>query len=261
MKSALFPSSLFVRLRALFGWGFEDDKSGGSKMWSGATLRDNLALFLSVAAILLGAATYAALTRTPFFGSDPTTITIFLFLDLSVLLALGTIVAQRIYRIWSKRRRNQAASRLHIRMVSVFTMLAAAPAVLVAMFAAVFFYFGVEAWFSERVSTALDESQEVAQAYLQEHQQVLRADALSMANDLNRQAVRLSEDPVRLAQTVSAQAYLRSLTEVIVFDGNPLRAAAVLGLNRNTLRKKIRAHGLLPESPKVKPIVKRRKRS
>ncbi len=44
-------------------------------------------------------------------------------------------------------------------------------------------------------------------------------------------------------------------------DGNQLRAAAVLGLNRNTLRKKIRAHGLLPESPKVKPIVKRRKRS
>ena len=45
-----------------------------------------------------------------------------------------------------------------------FAMLAVAPAVLVAMFAAVFFYFGVEAWFSERVRTALDESLEVAQA-------------------------------------------------------------------------------------------------
>lgn len=220
MKSVLFPSSFLARFRALFGWGADADRSREGTALSRHTLRDNLALFLSIAAILLGAATYAALTRKPFFGSDPTTITIFLFLDLVVLLALGTIVAQRIHRIWSKRRRNQAASRLHIRMVSVFTMLAAAPAVLVAMFAAVFFYFGVEAWFSERVSTALDESLEVAQAYLQEHQQVLRADALSMANDLNRQAVRLSEDPVRLAQTVSAQAYLRSLTEVIVFDGS-----------------------------------------
>ena len=183
------------------------------------SVRENLALFLSVAALLLGAATYAALTRTPFFGSDPTTIATFLFLDLIVLMALGFLVSQRIHAVWTKRRRNQAASRLHIRVVSVFTMLAAAPAVLVAMFAAVFFYFGVEAWFSQRVSTALDESLEVAQAYLQEHQQVLRADALAMANDLNRQAVRLSEDPVRLGQAVSAQAYLRSLTEVIVFDG------------------------------------------
>jgi len=182
-------------------------------------LRDRLAVILSIAAIIFGASTYAALTRTPFFGSDPTTVTVLLLLDLSVLLSLGTIVSRRIYAVWAKRRRNQAASRLHVRVVSVFTMLAAAPALLVAMFAAVFFYFGVEAWFSERVSTALDESQEVAQSYLKEHQQVLRADALSMANDLNRQAVRLSDDPVRLSQVVSAQAYLRSLTEVIVFDG------------------------------------------
>lgn len=32
-------------------------------------------------------------------------------------------------------------------------------------------------------------------------------------------------------------------------QGNQLRAAAVLGLNRNTLRKKIREHGLLPPKP------------
>lgn len=183
-------------------------------------LRDRIALVLSVAALVLGGSTYAALTRSPFFDSGVTTVTVLLSLDLLVLLLFGTLVAQRIHRIWAKRRRNQMASRLHVRVVSVFTMLAAAPAVLVAMFAAVFFYFGVEAWFSERVRTALDESQAVAQAYLKEHQQVLRADALAMANDLNRQAVRLSEDSVRLAQAVSAQAYLRSLTEVIVFDGS-----------------------------------------
>lgn len=195
------------RLRSFSGW---TTRHG---------IRDNLAVFLSIAAIVLGASTYAALTRAPFFGNDPTTVTVLLLLDLVVMLLLGTLVAQRIWGIWGKRRKNMAASRLHVRVVSVFTMLAAAPAVLVAMFAGVFFYYGVEAWFSDRVHTALDESQSVAQAYLKEHQQVLRADAMAMANDLNRQAVRLAEDPVRLAQTVSAQAYLRSLTEVIVFDG------------------------------------------
>ncbi len=183
-------------------------------------LSRSLPVLLVSAAILLCMATYAALTRTPFFGNNPTTVSVLLGLDLIGLLFLGTLVVRRIYVILKHRRRNQAGSRLHVRVVSVFTMLAAAPAVLVAMFAAVFFYFGVEAWFSDRVSTALNESQEVAQAYLKEHQQVLRADALAMANDLNREAVRLSEDPVLLAQAVSAQAYLRSLTEVIVFDGS-----------------------------------------
>lgn len=183
-------------------------------------LRHKLAVSLSVAAVASSIATYAALTEAPFFRNDPTTVSVLLTLDLIFLMLLGTLVIQRIVMIWSRRRRNQAGSRLHVRMVSVFTLLAAAPAVLVAMFAVVFFYFGVETWFSSRVRTALDESLEVAQAYLTEHKQVLRADALAMANDLNRQAVILSEDPVRFAQAVSAQAYLRSLTEVIVFDGS-----------------------------------------
>jgi two-component system nitrogen regulation sensor histidine kinase NtrY len=165
-------------------------------------------------------ATYIALTRSPFFGNDPTAILVLFLLDLIFLIGLATLVAQRTLSIWVRRRRNQAGSRLHVRMVSVFALMAAAPALIVAMFAGIFFYYGVEAWFSHHVKTSLDESLEVAQAYLEEHKQVLRADALAMANDLNRQALLLSENPVRFAQIVSTQAYLRNLTEVIVFDGS-----------------------------------------
>ena len=183
-------------------------------------LRHKLVIALVMASIASGLATYGALTETPFFGGDPTTVMILSLLDLGFLVLLGGIVAQRIGSIWIRRRRNQAGSRLQARMISVFTLLAVAPALLVAMFAAIFFYFGVETWFSKHVRTSLNESLEVAQAYLEEHKQVLRADALAMANDLNRQALVLSEDPVRFAQVVSAQAYLRNLTEVIVFDGS-----------------------------------------
>ncbi|NTU76322.1 MAG: PAS domain-containing sensor histidine kinase [Alphaproteobacteria bacterium] len=183
-------------------------------------VRNKLAIVLVVVSIASSIATYAAMTQAPFFSNDPTTVTILLALDLSFLLMLGTVVAHSLFVVWVRRRRNQAGSRLHVRMVNVFTFLAAAPPLLIAMLAAAFFYFGVDAWFSDRVRTALDESQEVAQAYLKEHQQVLRADVLAMANDLNRQAVLVTEDPVRFAQVVSAQSYMRSLTEAIVFDGS-----------------------------------------
>jgi two-component system nitrogen regulation sensor histidine kinase NtrY len=183
-------------------------------------LRHKLILALIIASVACGIATYAAMTRSPFFGNDPTTVLILSLLDLGFLALLGAVVAQRILSIWSRRQRNQVGSRLHVRMVSVFALLAVAPALLVAMFAAVFFYFGVEAWFSQHVRTSLNESLEVAQAYLEEHKQVLRADALAMANDLNRDAVELSQNRVRFAQAVSTQAYIRKLTEVIVFDGS-----------------------------------------
>lgn len=182
-------------------------------------LRHKLIVTLISCSVASGIATYIAMTRSPFFSTDPTTVMILAFLDLAFLMSLGAVVIQRIASIWLRRRRNQAGSRLHVQMVSMFALLAVVPSLLVALCAVVFLYFGVETWFSEHVKTSLNESLEVAQAYLEEHKQVLRADAFAMANDLNRQAVRLAGDPVRFAQVVSAQAYLRNLTEVIVFDG------------------------------------------
>ena len=189
--------------------------------WSIRTrLRDRLVIALIIASVASGFATYAAMTRSPFFSSDPTTVMILSLLDLGFLVTLGTVVTHRLYTIWQRRDRNMAGSKLQVRMITVFTLLAVAPAMLVAMFAAAFFYFGVETWFSDHVRTSINESLEVAQAYLEEHKQVLRADALAMANDLNHQAPLLSQDPVRFNEAVSAQAYLRNLTEVIVFDGS-----------------------------------------
>ena len=73
-------------------------------------------------------------------------------------------------------------------------------------------------WFSDRVRTAITESLAVAEAYLHEHQQAIRADVLAMANDLNRDSVQLALNPQHLQQVVSAQAALRGLTEAMVFD-------------------------------------------
>ncbi|MDR3424561.1 MAG: PAS domain-containing sensor histidine kinase [Alphaproteobacteria bacterium] len=183
-------------------------------------LRDKMVVALIIASVASVLATYAAMTRSPFFGNDTMTVQVLCWLDLAFLVLLGAVVAHRIYKIWKRRHNNLAGSKLQVKMISVFTLLTVAPAMLVAMFAAAFFYFGVEAWFSTHVRTSLNESLEVAQAYLAEHKQVLRADALAMANDLNRQAALLSEDPVRFNEVVSAQAYLRNLTEVLVFDGS-----------------------------------------
>ncbi|MEI6987085.1 MAG: PAS domain-containing sensor histidine kinase [Rhodospirillaceae bacterium] len=183
-------------------------------------LAKKLAVGLSVAATIAGFATYAALTEsTPFVHSTPRTVTLLLTLDLTLLLLLSALIARRIVQIGIGRRRGLAGSKLHVKLVAGFSVLAITPAILMAIFSAVFFYVGVQEWFSDRVRTAVHESLEVAQAYLHEHQQNIKADALAMANDLNQEAPRLMESLGRFAHVVSTQAALRSLTEVLVFDG------------------------------------------
>lgn len=204
-KSAEMPPNLWRQLAA---WAAR------------AGIVNKLAVTLTIAAIGAGFATYGALTATPPFGNDPNTVSLLLTLDLVLLLLLGAIIARRLVALWIERRRGLAGSRLHVRLVGMFSLLAAMPAIVMAAFAAVFFYVGIQSWFSERVRTAINESTEVAEAYLHEHQQVIRADVLAMANDLNREAPRLIGDPQRFGQVVATQAALRALTEAIVFDGS-----------------------------------------
>jgi len=188
-------------------------------IWAGRIgLGRKLAIALAIPALASGIATYLALTGAPPFGPHPGAVLALLNLDLILLLALGAVIAKRLIEVWAERRRGLAGSRLQIRLVVLFSLIAVLPTIIVAGFSYLFFSFGVESWFSDRVRTAITESLAVAEAYLHEHQQAIRADVLAMANDLNRASVQLALNPQHLEQVVSAQAALRGLTEAMVFD-------------------------------------------
>ena len=186
----------------------------------GLELGRRLAVTLALAAVASGVLTYAALTGSSPFGPDPQTVQVLLLVDLVLLLSLGAVVSRRLVRLWIERRRGSAGSRLHTRMVGLFSLVAVAPAIIVAVFSALFFNFGVESWFNDRVRTALEASLAVAEAYTVEHRNQIRAEVLAMANELNRQAAEIRNDPVRFRQMLSTEAAIRNLPEAIVFERN-----------------------------------------
>src|SRR5258708_4397685 len=187
--------------------------------WAGRVgLGRKMAIVLAIAALVSGMATYLALTGAPPFGPDPAIVLFLLTLDLVLLLALGALVTSRLLVVWAKRRRGLAGSRLQVQLVGLFSVIAVFPTIIVAVFSYLFFSFGVEAWFSDKVRTAISESVEVADAYLKEHQQAIRADVLEMSTDLNRNASTLQLNPQYLAPVLTAQAAMRGLTEAAILD-------------------------------------------
>jgi two-component system nitrogen regulation sensor histidine kinase NtrY len=176
-----------------------------------------VALWLTVVSAAVGLVTFSLIMlRVPVLGGD-TTIKALLSLCLFCLVALSVLVSYRLVRIIATRRQGKGSA-LQLRMVSVFSLLAVTPTVIVALFAGLFFSLGVQGWFSERVQRVVDESMEVAKAYLVEHQQAIRADTLAMVNDTNREAPRLVGNPTVFNQFIDAQSNVRGLTESIVFD-------------------------------------------
>src|SRR5437763_2672939 len=186
--------------------------TGGIALWRKMTIA------LAAAALASGIATYLALTGAPPFGPRPAVVLSLLNLDLVLLLLLATLVAKRLVEVWAARRRGLAGSRLQVRLVGLFSLIAVLPTIIVAVFSYLFFSFGIESWFSDKVRTAISESVAVADAYVKEHQQAIRADSLAMATDLDRYASTLQLNPQYLAPVLTAQAAMRGLTEAAVLD-------------------------------------------
>ena len=194
-----------------------------SKMLAIASV-DNLPrkLFLAftVLAIGSGVATFIVFAKAGAAGPDPNLVIAFLYLNLTLMLVIGVLVAHRLVRLWSRRRQGVVGTQLHTRLVMLFSFVAVIPTIVVAVFSVLLFDFGMRSWFSERIGTAVDASQVVAESYLEEHRQNIRGDALAMANDLNRGAPVLNVSPKKLMKVITAQATVRNLTEVVVFESS-----------------------------------------
>ena len=196
------------------------ERRGRTRRIADLLLGRGMTLGLAVGALLLGIATFIALSGgSPFGPTKPGVELGLMLVSLLVIMVLGASLAGRLVRVWAERRRGSAGSRLHVRLVLLFGVVAVVPAILVAAFAAAFFNLGIQAWFGDRVRTALEASRQVAHAYLEEHRNNIRGDALAMANDLNRAGAQLLADQGRsFAQVLATHTLLRGLTESVVFD-------------------------------------------
>ena len=179
-----------------------------------------LVVIISVALLVSGLATILVLADYSPLDSNLTTVIALLNLDLVLALSLGALLARRLVGAWITRKYGSAGSRLHMKMVVSFGLVAIIPALLVVVFLGLFLNFGMETWFSDRVKTAVNASTVVAQSYLREHQKNIRGVALAMANDINRAAPRLRQNPRFFTKIVTTFANDRNLSEAVVINSS-----------------------------------------
>jgi two-component system nitrogen regulation sensor histidine kinase NtrY len=187
-------------------------------------------LVLAALALGVGIATFVLLAHGTPLGFTPGVGVGMVLANVIVLLLLGAVLAGRLTRVWVERRRGSAGSRLHVRLVLLFSGVAVAPTILVAVFAVTFFHFGIQSWFNDPVRSALDQSLQASRGYLEEHRNNIRAVALEMGNDLTRAGHYLAADPAAFAEVLAAQTTLRGLTEAVIYEPVTGQVMASAGL-------------------------------
>src|SRR5579871_2421744 len=160
-----------------------------------------VAVFL---ALTVATATFLVLTgRTPIYPSQNIVVGA-AALNGGLVVFLVFVVAFEAGRLIVARRRGRAAARLHIRIVALFSIIAAAPAILVAVVASLTLNQAFDNWFSSGTQAIVDASTRVAQTYQAEEVQSLQLDLVALKAEIERAHPLFVDSPDRFENFIAS---------------------------------------------------------
>ena len=184
----------------------------------GSPLRRFLAPFAVGLALLSACLTFIVLTGLTPLEPTREVVLSFMMINGATILVLVGIIVREIWLVMQARRRGRAAARLHIQVVSLFSVIAVLPAVLVAIVANVTIDRGLDRLFSGPMRAVIQNSLTIARAYTYEHAQLIRGDILGMANDIAHARPLYDQDRVSFRDLLTASAASRDLPGAMLID-------------------------------------------
>jgi len=171
------------------------------------TSRSRVIGLLTVIALLItGSVTFMLLIGLTPIQPDKNLVLIAAAINGFLILVLLFLIGKEIVKIIRSRRKGRAASRLHVRIIGLFCLVAAFPAILVAIVAGITLDLGLDRWFEIRTKKIVESSVSVARAYQNESTRVLMGNTLSMAANLDRNRRLYVLDRERFIQLLTLEA-------------------------------------------------------
>ncbi|MGJ5204966.1 ATP-binding protein [Bradyrhizobium sp. HKCCYLR20261] len=194
-----------------------DSASADGRRWTWRTWLAPVAVALALLSAFLTFIVLVGLTPV-----EPTTevVKTFYLIDAGTILILVGIIIREVWQVVQARRRGRAAARLHVQIVSLFSVIAVLPAVLVAVAANVTIDRGLDRLFSGPAKVAIQNSLTIARAYMQEHAQFIRGDIIGMATDIARARPLFDQDRASFRELLTASAASRNLPGAMIIDKN-----------------------------------------
>jgi len=160
----------------------------------------------------------------------PPLIALLLIAILLPAIALMALYARRV-AVRRAERGGLGSGRLHIRLVVLFTAIAAVPTVLVAIFASLLFQSGLEFWFSNRARSMLENTVQVARASYAREVDRVENETVTASADLSDYLRKTTiDDPLFAVAFARNQVLNRQLSEAIIFTYGPDKQIRTLAL-------------------------------
>jgi two-component system nitrogen regulation sensor histidine kinase NtrY len=199
--------------------------------------------------LVMATISYFIVTKagTPQSLLTPPTVAMLLVANLVPAIALMVLVARRVAMGRAARSPIGGRGRLHVRLVALFSMIAAVPTLLVVIFASLLFQMGTDFWSSDRARGMMENTAAIArQGFTQEFDRVDR-ETVTMAKDVGGYLAQVKLDDPEFVNAFFNQVYVRNLSEAVILSVGPdgeLRSLALVNPTDRPLEREVTPQAL-----------------
>ena len=185
--------------------------------------KNKIIIIAFVITLLLGVLTFLTFIDRSFIELNDTNLQNLLIIDLFVVLVFFLLILFEIYKI-IKGDDDKKGSKTNLKYVTFFSIATLLPSILIAFFSLTLFSFALEKYLDKKVSSAVNNSYDIAKNYIDEIRNNIEADILLVAIDINRNVNMYYDDPTKFNTLLKNQKFLRRLDEIHLIDssGNQL---------------------------------------
>ena len=197
----------------------------------------NWIILSSFTCIFLGILTFLTFINEGFIPLTERNILILLTLDIILLLIFFYLIFRNFLRFYTAGKKNKSGSQTNFKYVSLFSLFTLIPSLIVAIFSLFIFNFGLQKYFDDEITQAVNNSNDVAKNYLEESKKNVKSDVILMSVGLNRASNFYYSNPKQFLRIVSAEQILRKIDDIYLIDsaGNILLSETGVSTNEFSL--------------------------
>ena len=167
---------------------------------------------------------YNSLYQFQLFNDNKNFFILVLVISFFIILSLFNVFFNNFLHIFNNLKLKKAGQELQKKILIIFSAITLTPTLLIAFFSIFIFDATLSGWFNKKISTAISQSVEVANQYLNEHQSAIRGEILELVNLININSNFLSSDKNKFNNFLNKYTRQHNLSEAVIIDsiGNVL---------------------------------------
>ena len=173
-----------------------------------------------IVTLSIGFLTFLTFINKSFLDLNEANLQYLLILNVILLIIFFYIIFREI-RSSLKNEMNVRGSKANKKYIAFFSLFTLIPSVLIAIFSLFLFSFALEKYLDNKITTAVNNSYELAKNYVDEKRNKIESDIILVAFDLNKNySLYLNDDKTNFQRFLNTQRLVRNLDQIHLIDSN-----------------------------------------